>query len=435
MTAHHNSDAALGGGEAKASLLGVPGQVYAIAMVRFCDALGNSFLWAVLPLFFGDFHDPSLQVPEELLVGLLLTVYGFAGALLQPLVGWLSDRTGHRKAFAVAGLGILAAATYGFTLASGFADLLALRCLQGLGVALTVPTSFALISGYTSRANRGAAMAVFTTARHAGFVVGPLLGGLLFAAFGYYATFAAAAALILLGTALFALVVSEPERSRPAELPPARRHTFGALFARGGLPILGLISVVTASIVSLLGPLEKQINARLEQGAAEFGVAISTILFINILFQIPMGRLGDRIGRKPVMAAGLFLLCPAVIAAGFAGSTLQLIAILALQGLAISAVAPTSYALAADLAPRGAEAKQISVLTAAFGLGLGLGPLLTGWLAGYFFYELPFCVAAALAALTLALVLARVAEPGRGRSESADGPPGAPDLAKRDAMM
>jgi MFS family permease len=51
--------------------------------------------------------------------------------------------------------------------------------------------------------------------------------------------------------------------------------------------------------------------------------------------------------------------------------------------------------LAGDLAKKGGEGQQMSVIAMGFGLGIAVGPLLAGWLAVYFF-ELPFIVGALL---------------------------------------
>jgi MFS family permease len=69
------------------------------------------------------------------------------------------------------------------------------------------------------------------------------------------------------------------------------------------------------------------------------------------------------------------------------------------QGIATAAVAAPAFALAGDLAPAGSEGREMSFVTMGFGLGLGAGPLLAGWLAGYLGFAVPFYVVGALSAL------------------------------------
>ena len=76
-------------------------------------------------------------------------------------------------------------------------------------------------------------------------------------------------------------------------------------------------------------------------------------------------------------------------------STAQLTAGRVLQGFASAGVAAPSFALAGDLAKKGSEAQQMSIIAMGFGLGIAVGPLIAGWLAVYAF-ELPFIVGALL---------------------------------------
>jgi DHA1 family multidrug resistance protein-like MFS transporter len=120
------------------------------------------------------------------------------------------------------------------------------------------------------------------------------------------------------------------------------------------------------------------------------------LMVSRLLFQIPLGRLSDYIGRKKVILAGLFLLVPATALLGEAQTTLQLVGLRLMQGLASAGIAAPAFALAADLASAGGEGRQMSVITMGFSMGLMLGPLVAGILAVVFF-ELPFLVGGALA--------------------------------------
>ncbi len=394
------------------TLLGVPREVIAISIARFCDAFGNSVLFVVLPLYFARFAGSGVALPEQAAVGFLIALYAFVSAPLQPVVGWLSDRMGHRKPLILVGLALVAASTLGFGFATLFVHLVILRMLQGIGVALTIPTSFAVVSISTPRRRRATAMAFYTTSRSLGFTIGPPLGGILYVLGGAKISFVIASALILLGLAFVAILLDErrivaANNNGPASPP---RVSFFSLFRQRGLVVLGMISLTMGAVVNLLVPLEKWANQRLEQTAVEFGLALSASLVAGFIFQIPAGKLSDRIGRKPLIIIGLALLAPAVMLTGFAGSTLVLIVTMGFQGFARALMSSPSFALAADIAPQGAEAKQMSVLTMSFGLGMAFGPLMSGFLAGYFFYEMPFIAVALLALVCLVFVLLRLEE-------------------------
>jgi MFS family permease len=158
-----------------------------------------------------------------------------------------------------------------------------------------------------------------------------------------------------------------------------------------GIVGAGLATFLMASSFSMMTTLEHQFNERLDQTALGFSVAFSALMVSRLLFQVPLGRLSDRIGRKPLLIGGLVLMGPATALLGMVTSTLQLTGVRLVQGLAAGAIAAPAFAVAADLASSGGEGRQMSVVTIGFGLGLALGPLIAGVLALHSF-EMPFMI-------------------------------------------
>ncbi|MFK0293688.1 MFS transporter [Streptomyces sp. NPDC090442] len=125
--------------------------------------------------------------------GLQWTVDGytlvFAGLLL--FCGGLADRFGGRRVF-LAGLAVFALASAGCALAPSVAVLVLARLAQGVGAALLVPASLALLrAAYREPAARARAFGVWGTVAGLAAGAGPVLGGTLVAAFGWRAVFLA----------------------------------------------------------------------------------------------------------------------------------------------------------------------------------------------------------------------------------------------------
>ncbi|HKK08140.1 MAG TPA: MFS transporter, partial [Gemmatimonadota bacterium] len=366
------------------------------------DGIGNSILIIVIPLYVAHLPAPWFDLPQSVLVGVLIAVYGLVNAAAQPLMGALSDRTGRRKAFIQLGLVIMGLATLAFILATRYRDLLLIRVAQGVGFACTIPASMAIMTAVTERSTRGGSMGVFTTFRMIGFAVGPLLGGFVQVHFGFEAAFLVGAGFLAAGIVAVQAWVEDP----PAGEDAAAGHTSGFFDRRlltPGLLSLGGATFVMAATIAMMSTLENQFNARLEQTALGFGVAFSALTVSRLVFQVPLGSLSDRVGRKPVIVAGLVALMPTTVLLGLVGSTMQLTAVRLAQGVASAGVAAPAFALAGDVSIAGGEGRQLSVLTMGFGLGIALGPLLAGILAVVSF-EAPFAIGGVLALAAAAIV-------------------------------
>jgi MFS family permease len=387
--------------------LGASRAVLALSLARLGDAIGNSILFIVLPLYVAALPEHWFPLPLPLRVGLVISLYGLVNTVLQPVMGALSDRIGRRKLLIQVGLVLMGTATLGFIAARHYSDLFLLRAIQGVGVAVTIPSAMALMASITQKETRGAAMGVYSTSRMVGFATGPLLGGVVYHHFGFNTAFIVGASFILLAAFLVQLWVNDVRV--PAVRVSARFRILDRELLSVGIVSAGLATFVMAVDFSMLAPLENEFNARLDQTAIGFGVAFSALMVSRLLFQIPLGRLSDRLGRRPLIVGGLLLMAPTTALLGLAGSTLQLTGLRLIQGLASAGIAAPAFALVADLSRSGGEGRQMSIVTMGFGLGIAVGPLLAGLLA-VFFFELPFLVGGLLTLVAAGIVSRYVPE-------------------------
>jgi MFS family permease len=390
-----------------ADRIGANRVVVALSIARLGDAIGNSILIIVLPLYVSKLSAPWFPVPDTVRVGILISFYGLAAALLQPVMGALTDRLARRKPLIQGGLFVMALSTLGFVIAHRFTDLLVLRVFQGIGVALTIPASLALMATSTQKNTRGGSMGIYSTMRMVGFAIGPLLGGLLHDHAGFNASFVVGSAFVLLGMLAIQMWVHEIPADPTGE--PRHFQIVDRSLLSVGIIGLGFATFVMAAAFSMMATLETEFNARLNQSALGFSIAFSALMISRLLFQIPLGRLSDTIGRKPLIVAGLVLMAPATALLGLVGTTLQLTGVRLVQGLASAGIAAPAFAEAADLAKTGGEGRQMSIITMGFGLGIALGPLVAGVLSVVSF-ELPFFLAALLSLVGAWVVIRYVPE-------------------------
>ncbi len=367
--------------------------VLALSAARMGDAVGNSILFVIIPLYVAKLPAPWFPLPETVRAGLLISLYGLVNALLQPFAGALVDRLNRRKVFIQGGLVLMGCSTFAYIFASRFTDILLLRMLQGVGLALTITASMAIMATSTEKKNRGGAMGVFSTSRMLGLTVGPLLGGYLYDHFGFNAAFYAGTLFVVLGIILVQVWIREVRVPAGAAGKKQDFKVIDRSLLTPGIVGAGLAIFIMAAAFSMVTPLERQFNIRLNESAFDFAIAFSAVMFSRLLFQIPVGRLSDHIGRKPLIIAGLILMAPVTALLGEAATTLQLIGLRAIQGIGSAGIAAPAMALAADLSTSGGEGRQMSITTMGFGLGISVGPLLAGILAVVSF-RLPFIIVA-----------------------------------------
>lgn len=386
----------------------------ALAAARFGDALGNSILFVIIPLYVASLPSPWLPVPDSLRAGLLIAIYGLVTAGLQPMTGAWIDWSARYKPFILWGLILASLATLGFVLASQFGDLVLLRVVQAVGLSATVPAGMALLAASSERNTRGGSMGIYTTARMIGFSMGPLIGGALFDTVGFNPAFYTAAGFIALAALLVHLWVAEPTEKRPRHNRDGFRLFDGSLLTPG---ILGasLAVFAMAAAFSMMAPLEKQFNERLGQGAFAFGIAFSVMMVSRTLLQLPFGRLSDRFGRKWVIISGLAIMAPATWLMGEVETTMQLVAARIVQGIGSAGIAAPAFALAADAASGDGRGRQMAVTTMGFGLGIAAGPLIAGGLA-IISFRLPFMVGAVMLTAAAWVIYRFVPEPAIPRT-------------------
>lgn len=325
--------------------------------------------------------------------------------------------------FVVFGLVLLAVADVAYSIMGTYIGLLAVRALQGLGVAFTVIATIALVNELATDESRGSNMGVFNTFRLVGFGTGPLVAGGVITAgpytlpvggltvSGFDAAFYIAAIAASVSALIVLFLVSDPvelEASTDDDqslriLSQNSDHLLDPIFT------LGVASLFMAIGIALFSAIQPTINARLHQGAALFGIEFAAFVFAQVLLQTPIGKASDRFGRRPFIIWGLLLLVPATLAQGFVTVPWQMITARFVQGAAGAMVFAPALALAGDLAREGSSGSQLSVLTMSFGLGTAIGPLASGFLIRYGFVT-QFALGSVAAALGALLVYTQVEE-------------------------
>lgn len=403
------------------NIFGTDRRVVILGFARMADAMGNSFLIVVLPLYIAseNIKGDLFGLTESLITGLILGLFGLITSFSQPFTGRLSDKLGKRKLFVVLGLAIFTIANFSYSLAHTYYLLMLIRVAQGIAAAFTITASLALVSELSRKQTRGSNMGVYNSFRLIGFGLGPLASGVLVengpydlplvgSINGFVASFLVASGAALISALLVTFLVSDPDETEPSKRKMKIRITSQE---KGKLldPIfaLALATLVMSFGFSLLAPIETKTNERLGQGPFMFSLEFSALIGALAIAQPIIGKASDKFGRRTFVLIGLIGLVPIVFLEGLVTQPWQLISARALQGISAAMVFAPSLALAGDLAEKGETGTQLSVVTMAFGLGISLGSFVSGY-SVRFGYLTPFIVGATLAAVGALIISTQV---------------------------
>ncbi|ADB32927.1 drug resistance transporter, EmrB/QacA subfamily [Kribbella flavida DSM 17836] len=143
--------------------------------------------------------------------------------------------------------------------------------------------------------------------------------------------------------------------------------------------LIAVCIALMAVIASVSG-----LNVAQPELAVEFGASQTTVLWIINIYTItlaalllPLGAIGDRWGRKPVLLTGLAVFAVASAAAGLATSTEVMLAARLLSGVGAAMIMPVTLAVITSTFPDAERSKAVGVWSGVAGGGGILGMFLS----------------------------------------------------------
>ena len=168
-----------------------------------------------------------------------------------------------------------------------------------------------------------------------------------------------------------------------------------------GLVVAMLIASIDGTIVSTIGP---EIATDLG-GLSSYAWMITAYMLCETIMIPISGKMSDIYGRRPFFLVGLILFAGASVAAGLSTSMEMLIVSRAFQGLGGGILIPVVTASVGDLYAPEDRPKMQGVLSAAFGIGTGAGPLVGGYIAEYMSWHWAFFINVPLAIIAFVLAV------------------------------
>ncbi|WP_419710957.1 MFS transporter [Pseudomonas sp. NFX224] len=400
--------------------LSVRWALVSLSLSMLLSSLGTSIANVGLPTL-AEVFDASFQQVQWVVLAYLLAI-----TTLIVSVGRLGDLIGRRRLL-LSGIGLFTLASALCGLAPTLNLLIGARALQGLGAAIMMALTLAFVGETVSKEQTGSAMGLLGTMSAIGTAMGPSLGGVLIATFGWQAIFLISVPLGLLSLLLaHRYLPADRQTAKPAVFDPlgtlVLALTLGAYalamtLGRGHFGALNIALLLAACVgVGVFVWVEKRVTAPLIRltmfrdpqlsGSLIMSLLVTTVLMATLvvgpfylsqalglnaigvglvlsvgplvaaLTGVPAGRIADRFGARHmtfagliVIALGCFLLSVLPSSYGIGGYIAPMVGIT--LGYAVFQTA-NNTAVMADI-----QAEQRGVVSGLLNLSRNLG-LITG---------------------------------------------------------
>lgn len=367
-------------------------------------------------------------------LGFMTMAFAMAQFLLAPFMGSLADRFGRRPLILMALAGFVVA-NLAFLLARSTGMLTAIRLFEGAITAGLLPAAMGVVADTVPEKERAKWVGIMMGSYSAGFIFGPAAGGFLYDHWGFAAPFAISAALGLVGLISALILIPETRplslRTQVAERPgPA--EGVGGLLASLPRPLYLLLTLLFLDFIGVFGfafiepRMVFYFYEALAYTTTQFGLVVGSYGLALVIGQMTLGRLSDRLGRKPVIALGfgLNILFYLALSTVTQFSLVLLGAVIA--GLGGALLAPALSAFYIDITQEQHRSRVLGFKESAAALGGVLGPLLVALVNRWTTPQEVFMISAGLmiAAVVLALLVLPgwVSRPGRPATDVVNAP-------------
>jgi MFS family permease len=357
--------------------------VVGIGLGSLLSDTGHEMATAALPAFLRSLGAPAAA---------LGAIEGVADAALSASKvagGVVADRPGvERKAVTAGGYAITALGHGAFGLATVWPVVAAARAVSWIARGGKAPARDSLLAGSVAPEQLGRAFGVERAMDSLGAIAGPLLAAPIIVAVGYRWLFAisvipgllAALAVLVLVREVPRIVHASAERAAPMRTLLRTPGPFRRLLAGVGLYGLGNFS---ATLLILRATQLLHEHGRTNTDAAAFAVLLyAAHNAANAAAAYPAGTVADRIGRRPILVAGVALFGVTCVAFAFGSTNVAVLAVLFVAVGASTALVETGEsAHASELLDPAIRGRGFGLL----GLVDGVGDLVSSIVVGVLF--------------------------------------------------
>jgi len=351
---------------------GIPRESYLLAGSLFLLVATTNIITPLLPDIRADF---GVSIATA---GVIVGSYGLARLITDLPAGFVIDRLGHRR-ISLGALVILVASCLVGLNAGSVEMLIAARVGSGVSVAILATVILSALGATASATNRGKVMSLFHVANNTGIALYPLIGGFVGAAMGWRATFGVT---LILAVVAGAILVPVLLRVRPRGDAAQRAGRTDPRVLHGGQRASAILATnvgVVANMINRHGfrntilPLYAATSLGL--GGISIATAIALMSVTGLMVATPGGMLGDRIGRRRIIVAGLAALAGGDLVFLLTHDLVTFLAAAALIGFG-DFFSSSQTALLSEIVPSEQRTKVLSGYRFSADVGAFIGPVI-----------------------------------------------------------
>jgi MFS family permease len=386
----------------------VPREAMQLAASMFLLIAATNILTPLLPDICNDF---AVSITTA---GLIVGSYGLARLAVDLPAGFLATTVGPRRLSVIAIVVLLASSVLGI-LAGSVEMLIASRIGSGLAVGVLATVVLSALSSTATPANRGKVMSLFHVANNTGIALYPMIGGLIGAFIGWRATFAVTAVLAIVAAAILLPLLLRLDLSGAAGGGKGGGDAKRVLFGRERRVAIAVTNYgVVANMIHRHGVrntiLPLYAATALGLGGISIATAIALMSITGLIVATPGGMLGDRLGRRRVITAGLAAVAVGDLAFILTGDLLTFLVVSAAIGLG-DFFTSSQTALLSEVVPPAERTKVLSTYRFSADLGALIGPVLLAAIMDV--AGAPMAIVVAAVILFSASLAARIGVPSR----------------------
>ncbi len=347
-------------------------------------------------------------------LGLLTSLFGVTRSIISIPGGILADKFG-RKKLIMTGLFTYTVVMFLFGMSTNLYHLLILRACQGAASGIVWPVAATMVADIVHPRDRGKAMGFFTMMWDGGIMAGPVLGGVLSAAFSIAVPFFVCSGLSLLSALIVLRRVKESHSSREKKKDNPQNNIPIDIVSLIGVCITGFTVSFAQGLVQPILPLFGSEVIGLNEAA--IGLVFGAMGVARFMVKPLSGSVGDTTGRKKVILVGLLLNGIFTTIISFARSLWTILVPSIVRAFGLGMTMPSMNAVVTSLTTREKRGKVMGIFSTAQNAGLVVGPLLGGFTFDAFSPQTPFILCGIVAFVAAGFLVVTVKEPDNVEDE------------------